>query len=71
MIMPVEQKEKKNDVNTVYKINGTIKKTNVPYECPKRKDQKEYLKKEWSNTANIWWQIWISKSKNLNELQAE
>lgn len=53
MIMPVEQKEKKNDVNTVYKINGTIKKTNVHYECPKRKDQKEYLKKEWSNTANI------------------
>ena len=49
MIMPVEQKEKKNDVNTVYKINGTIKKTNVHYECPKRKDQKEYLKKEWSN----------------------
>ena len=34
MIMPVEQK--KNDVNTVYKINGTIKKTNVHYECPKR-----------------------------------
>ena len=53
MIMPVEQKEKKNDVNTVYKLMGPSKRPTCIMNVPKERIRKNIWRKNGKYSQNL------------------
>ena len=62
MIMPVEQKEKKNDVNTVYKLMGPSKRPTCIMNVPKERIFEERMVK-YSQNLKIDMNLQIQESQ--------